>query len=317
MNNNINLAEIDQIYIKESREIYITKSKRAFAGIYRDSYENLEGASYSIFAYLLFHCNFKDNPNFIFNGNLLPLKRGQLVTSLQKISGKTGFSIHQTRTVLTKLEHLSIVSDQSSGVLANRGRLITILDIDKYLVGPEDMAEGLTGNVADGWQTSGRPVATNNKENKENNLKNELQILNPKKISGRNVLAPKKSLREEFSKQLLDADFQNKLIAQYFPNVESIDLHPEFENMSEWLLEAKKAPRKNLSLFVRNWLSKRVLGLPPHEQSLLDSFEVVLFDEKVKETYKKPLSVVRDWVRQGKVVFNPYKKIYTRPDVRI
>jgi hypothetical protein len=76
-----------------------------------------------LFIYLLLKANYKD---LDFHGRTI--RRGQIVTSLPKISIDTGLSIQQTRTALTHLISTGEVTDESSC----QYRIITIVKYDEY-----------------------------------------------------------------------------------------------------------------------------------------------------------------------------------------
>ena len=77
----------------------------------------------SIFVHLLLTANHKPNR---YKG--IALKRGQLVTGIQKISLQTGVSIQSTRTALKRLKATHEITTQST----NKGSLITICKYDRY-----------------------------------------------------------------------------------------------------------------------------------------------------------------------------------------
>ena len=76
-----------------------------------------------LFVYLLLKANYKD---IRFQGRVI--RRGQLVTSLPKISTDTGLSIQQTRTALSHLISTGEVTDESN----RQYRLITVVKYDDY-----------------------------------------------------------------------------------------------------------------------------------------------------------------------------------------
>ena len=84
-------------------------------------FENSE--TLHLFIFLLLSANFVDGN---FKGRLV--RRGQLVTSLPKISTGTGLSIQQTRTALEHLKSTGEITDESS----SQYRVITIVKYDQY-----------------------------------------------------------------------------------------------------------------------------------------------------------------------------------------
>lgn len=84
-------------------------------------FENSE--TLHLFIFLLLSANFVDGK---FKGRLI--KRGQVVTSLPKISTGTGLSIRQARTALEHLKSTGEVTDESS----SQYRIITIVKYDQF-----------------------------------------------------------------------------------------------------------------------------------------------------------------------------------------
>ena len=86
----------------------------------------------SLFIYLLLKANYCD---LDYHGRTI--HRGQLVTSLPKLSTGTGLTIRQTRTALAHLISTGEVTDEST----NQDRIITVVKYDDY----QNATDGLTG----------------------------------------------------------------------------------------------------------------------------------------------------------------------------
>ena len=84
----------------------------------------------ALFIYLLLKANYKDS---VVHG--VPVKRGQLLTSLPKLSTDVGLSIQQTRTAISHLKSTGEITDVSN----RQHRVITIVKYDEYQ-GPTDAA---------------------------------------------------------------------------------------------------------------------------------------------------------------------------------
>lgn len=145
----------------------------SFAGIYRNQINQIKGLPKLLLLDLITSCNFCDNPDFRFDNYLYPLKRGQLVTSLNELSRSTDLSIQQIRTILKKLTKLQILTDTSTGILTNKARLITIVDIDEWLVKQGELADTSTDTPTNYQQTPNRRLTTNNNDNKDNKENND------------------------------------------------------------------------------------------------------------------------------------------------
>lgn len=102
-----------------------------------------------------------ENTKVKFNGDIISLKRGQLVTSVKFIS--TGFNISEraTRTLLQNLEKEQMIDKQTT----NRMTIITICNYEKY-----QTFEKASDELTDKQPTNSRQTAdNNNKEDKEDN----------------------------------------------------------------------------------------------------------------------------------------------------
>ena len=143
------------------------KQNRSFAGIYREEVNKYKGRVRLMLLFLLLNVNHSDNPDFIFDNRVFPLKRGQLVTSRKRLSEETGFSEQSTKTLLKNLENLEILTKSSTNELTNRASLITFVDIDKFIVAPKELTNYITGEVTNDQPTPNQPLTTNNNDNNE------------------------------------------------------------------------------------------------------------------------------------------------------
>lgn len=110
------------------------KHNRSFAGIYREEIRKFKGPFRQILQTILIECNHSDNPDFLFDNQPFPLKRGQWITSWSTLSNATGYSIQTLRTNIGKMEKSKILTMQSTNILTKRASLITIIEPDKWLV---------------------------------------------------------------------------------------------------------------------------------------------------------------------------------------
>jgi len=79
--------------------------------------------TFQTFIYCLLRANFEDKT---WRG--IEIKRGSFYTSLDTISNETGLSVRQIRTSLDKLQ----MTGELTGSKMPRGRIITVLNYDKY-----------------------------------------------------------------------------------------------------------------------------------------------------------------------------------------
>ncbi len=168
----------------------------SFAGIIRESLVPFSGTTKAVLVELLINCNHKDDPNYLFNNKLFPLKRGQYVTSLPKLSISTGLTIQQIRTAINNLVNLRVVTDSSTGVITNRARLLAVVNIDLFLVRQSLVTDMLT----DQQQTNNRPATANNKDNNDNKNNKDKKDTIPEEesISPPKVNPQSKSAEEHF-----------------------------------------------------------------------------------------------------------------------
>lgn len=109
-----------------------------------------------LFLYLVIRANIKDAP---FRG--ITVKRGQLVTSLPRLSRDTGLTVRQTRTALEHLKSTGEVTEVTNSAY----RLITLLNYDKYQAVP-------TGKPAEDRQENDRQRGTNQRSKRRQEDKN-------------------------------------------------------------------------------------------------------------------------------------------------
>jgi len=111
-----------------------------------------------LFIYCLLRANYKDN-DILFNGQVVHLKRGQFIFGLRKASKALKMSIKKLRTRLLILGKLGITAQQT----AHRFSIITVCNYNQY----QDSQNEKGHNKG---HTEGTLRATDNKDNKENNI---------------------------------------------------------------------------------------------------------------------------------------------------
>lgn len=140
-----------------------------FAGIKRGSISHLSGKELTVLLHILVRCNHCDNDEFFFDGKLFPLKRGNWIASVQKISSLSGLTIKNVRTALSNLKKMEIIRAKN---MANRATLISIENTDYYLVSNNYPANNVAKKLAKKRQTNDNLLAINNNENNEDNKNN-------------------------------------------------------------------------------------------------------------------------------------------------
>ena len=110
-----------------------------------------------LFLYCLLRANYKPN-DFIFNGQVVHLERGQFIFGLRKASKALKMSIRKLRTRLLVLRKLGITTHQTT----HRFSIITICNYNQY----QDTQNEKGHNKR---QTDDTLTTTNKKDNKEKN----------------------------------------------------------------------------------------------------------------------------------------------------
>lgn len=140
--------------------------------------------------WFLMRANHKGN-KILINSNVIELKRGEFITSINNICIATGMTHQQTRTFLSTLEKDKMINKQSN----TQSTKITILNYDGY------NQEQQTNNkpTTNQQQTSNKPTTTDNNvynDNNVNNVKEKYEILF-------NKLFSKIEIPEDYKKVIL------------------------------------------------------------------------------------------------------------------
>lgn len=145
-----------------------------------------------LFIHLLLIANHKDGS---WQGK--PIKRGQLVTGLDKLSTSTGLSIQQIRTCFDKLKSTKEITYSST----NKNRLVTICKYDTYQSFRNDNNKldnnEITDQATSHQQTDNKRITANNNDNKNNN-ENNIISLGEKKFNQKPVETDFNGLPENY-----------------------------------------------------------------------------------------------------------------------
>jgi len=118
--------------------------------------------TFRLFVHLLLIANHKEGK---WQG--IDIKRGQVITGLDKLSTSTGLSIMQIRTCFDKLKVTGEITIQ----ITNRFRLVTICKYDTYQATKNEYNNPINNQISDiiteKYQTSNRQVTANNNDNKD------------------------------------------------------------------------------------------------------------------------------------------------------
>lgn len=183
----------------------------------------------SAWQYLLMNANFSDNKVLMNNGELITVKRGQILVSVRNLSEKWKWSVSKTSKFLKRLEEDKMVQRLSN----KSGTLLTIVNYGFYQDGeytkdtPNDTPKRHQRDTEQYTEdTPKRHDSTQNKESKNirNNKDNNIP-LTPLEDSQGKAKEPKQPQKKETQKQMLD-----RLVVEF--------------NISDYLLE-----------YINNWLA--------------------------------------------------------------
>lgn len=107
----------------------------------------------------------------------IEIGRGQLVSSVQSLSARTGLSVSQIRTGLKRLEMTGEIANKTT----NKYSIITICKYDSYQTQTVCNDKQNDKQIANKSQTNRNQIATNNNEN--NNINNNIITLSSERVS--------------------------------------------------------------------------------------------------------------------------------------
>ena len=107
----------------------------------------------------------------------IEIGRGQLVSSVQSLSARTGLSVSQIRTGLKRLEMTGEIANKTT----NKYSVITICKYDSYQTQAVCNDKQNNKQIANESQTNRNQIATNNNDN--NNINNNIITLSNERVS--------------------------------------------------------------------------------------------------------------------------------------
>ena len=124
--------------------------------------------TFRLFVCCLLLANWKDK---IWHG--IEIKRGQFVTSLEKLVNISTLTLQQVRTSLKRL----ILTNEITSKSTNKNRMITVLNYDKYqndlLDYNKQINKQIDNQTTIKQQSNNKQITTTNKDNKEKNINKE------------------------------------------------------------------------------------------------------------------------------------------------
>jgi hypothetical protein len=117
-----------------------------------------------LFIYLLLSANHKDG-----DWRGIKIKRGQLLTGLNRMNTDTGISIQTLRTCLSRLEKTGEITSE----VTNKYRVITICNYDTYQDKDADTNKPPNKQLTSNQQTTNKQLTTNKNDKNKKNEKNK------------------------------------------------------------------------------------------------------------------------------------------------
>jgi len=192
------------------------------SGYFTDSY------AVHLWVYLLINATY-DKRKTIFNGKILELREGQLVTGRKKISQDTGIP----EQIIRKWLNLFEINQQITIEKTNTGSCISILNYKLYQSFNQPSGDNLTNNqpTTNQQPTNGQPLYK--KDNKDNNVENDNNIYNDTKIKFFNLSIEDEIWKESLMKATkLNYDNVDSWIIAFSDHVNSTS--ENFQIISQW-----------------------------------------------------------------------------------
>ena len=180
----------------------------------------------TLFLHCLLEANFKDK-----KCRGVELKRGQFLTSNDKLRIKTGLTLQQVRTAIKKLKSTGEITTKST----NRNTIITVVNYDFFQDKNEVATYETTDETTDKQQTDNKQI-TNNQQLLKNN-KNVKNVKNVKNIYG------------EFQNVKL-TDAESEKLKASFP-----DYQERIERLSAYIASTGKKYKSHYATIL-NWARK-------------------------------------------------------------
>ena len=124
-----------------------------------------------LWIHLLVMANFKDS-EYLWNGKVIILKRGQLITGRKSLSSKTGISESKIQRILKCFENEHQIEQQTTST----SRLISILNYEKYQSSEQPFEQQMNNERT----TDEQRVNTKEESNNNKNISNKDNLLNNK-----------------------------------------------------------------------------------------------------------------------------------------
>jgi hypothetical protein len=117
-----------------------------------------------LWVHLLLSANHEES-EFMWNGKILKIKRGQFITGRLKLAKETGINQHKVDRILNLFKSEQQIEQQTT----SKYRLITVINYDRY----QQYEQQIEQQVSNKCATSEQQVSTNNKYKKEKKDKKE------------------------------------------------------------------------------------------------------------------------------------------------
>ena len=182
----------------------------------------------AVWVYLLHYAAHEEH-DFIFNGQRMTIKQGQIITSRKSLSNKLHINESKVQRILKTFEIEQQIEQQTD----RQKRLITLLNWDKYQKSEQPFEQRVNNDRT----TSEQRVNTYNNDNKDKNEKNDINN-NP----------PLSPLKEDWDKRSNKDNLIAYLNSGEYPNTDVFKQHQGlYEAIKEWMeyKDARKPKSQN------------------------------------------------------------------------
>ncbi len=244
------------------------KKDKGFIALYRELsdhwlWDDTPFARGQAWVDLLLMANHKDNKT-IFNGNPIEVKRGQMITSIQKLCTRWGWSNSKVNKFLETLEKERMLTRKSDAKK-------TVITIDNYAFWQSTEDEKHRRNDTEAYQKHNRSISKAyqkhirntqttmiNNENNDNNGNNGNKLCTEPETDSMQNTNPDNSFIDLVLNDGSLFWVTEDEIKEWSHLYQAVDVRQEFRKMKGWLNAnpTKRKTRRGIKRFVNSWLAR-------------------------------------------------------------